>query len=225
MAMTTVSEDVYQLPLGGPAAVNAYLCGQMLVDAGTASRAARLIDLLDGRTVATHVVTHAHGDHLGGSPQLLARCGLAGIAIGDRDAAAAEAGRQPPGSGPAARLLHWARADRFTPVPVTRRLQDGDELEAGFVVLAATGHTPGQMMLWRERDRMAICGDLLASMHPLTRSPGLHEPPRIFTADPPANRAAIRRLAALRPAILCPGHGPVLREAADPLAAFTRQLS
>jgi len=38
------------------------------------------------------------------------------------------------------------------------------------------------------------------------------EPPVIFTRDPEANRASIRRIAALRPRLACFGHGPVLRD-------------
>jgi hydroxyacylglutathione hydrolase len=34
----------------------------------------------------------------------------------------------------------------------------------------------------------------------------------IFTRDPEANRAGIRRIAALRPRLTCFGHGPVLRD-------------
>ena len=34
----------------------------------------------------------------------------------------------------------------------------------------------------------------------------------IFTRDPEANRASIRRIAALRPRLACFGHGPVLRD-------------
>ena len=45
----------------------------------------------------------------------------------------------------------------------------------------------------------------------------------MFTPDPAANRASIRRLAALEPAVVCFGHGPPLRDPGR-LAAFAAAL-
>ena len=47
--------------------VNAYLVEDVLVDAGTPSARKRITRQLDGRTIAAHVVTHAHPDHFGSS--------------------------------------------------------------------------------------------------------------------------------------------------------------
>ena len=58
---------------------------------------------------------------------------------------------------------------------------------------------------------MLILGDVLNNMHVLTGVPGLHEPPPIFTPDPVRNRASARRLAALKPSLVCFGHGAPLR--------------
>jgi glyoxylase-like metal-dependent hydrolase (beta-lactamase superfamily II) len=52
---------------------------------------------------------------------------------------------------------------------------------------------------------------------------GLHEPPAIFTPDPPRNRESARRLAALEPALVCFGHGPPLRNPGE-LADFASRL-
>jgi hypothetical protein len=56
-----------------------------------------------------------------------------------------------------------------------------------------------------------------------TGVPGLHEPPTVFTPDPPRNRQSARRLALLEPALTCFGHGAPLR---DPrrLAEFCDRL-
>jgi glyoxylase-like metal-dependent hydrolase (beta-lactamase superfamily II) len=52
----------------------------------------------------------------------------------------------------------------------------------------------------------------------------LHEPPARFTVDVERNRASIRRVAALEPELVVFGHGPALRDAAGPLAAFAAAL-
>ena len=72
---------------------------------------------------------------------------------------------------------------------------------AGFTVLETPGHSRGHVAYWRESDRVLILGDVLNSMNVLTGVRGLHEPPAIFTPDPPRNRDSARRLAALEPAL------------------------
>jgi len=57
---------------------------------------------------------------------------------------------------------------------------------------------------------VAIVGDVLRNNHPITGKTGLYEPPAVFTLDREENRRSIRKLAQLRPTIVCFGHGPVL---------------
>ena len=94
---------------------------------------------------------------------------------------------------------------------------------AGFTVLHTPGHTIGHVALWRESDRVLIAGDVLNGMHLATGRPGPHEPPAAFSTDPALNREAARRLADLRPALTCFGHGPALRDP-DALSAFAAGL-
>jgi glyoxylase-like metal-dependent hydrolase (beta-lactamase superfamily II) len=94
---------------------------------------------------------------------------------------------------------------------VSRALVEGEEV-AGFTVLESPGHSRGHVAYWRESDRVLILGDVLNNMNVKTGLPGLHQPPDIFTADPVRNRVSIRRLAALRPALVCFGHGAPLRD-------------
>lgn len=61
---------------------------------------------------------------------------------------------------------------------------------------------------------MLLVADVLFGRHPITGAPGLHEPPVRFTVDPERNRAQIRRVAALEPAVVCFGHGPPWRDPA-----------
>ena len=61
--MKRVAEDVFQIPLAPRNAMNAYLVGDVLVDAGTPRSAKRLLDALRGMPVGAHALTHAHPDH------------------------------------------------------------------------------------------------------------------------------------------------------------------
>jgi glyoxylase-like metal-dependent hydrolase (beta-lactamase superfamily II) len=108
------------------------------------------------------------------------------------------------------------------PHPVARALAEGDEV-AGFTVLETPGHSRGHVAYWRASDRVLILGDVLNGMNVMTGVRGLHEPPAIFTPDPPRNRESARRLSALQPALVCFGHGPPLRNPGE-LADFVSEL-
>jgi glyoxylase-like metal-dependent hydrolase (beta-lactamase superfamily II) len=118
-------------------------------------------------------------------------------------------GREP--MQPRSRLLRLsARIWSGPPHPVGWKLRDGDRV-AGFRVVHAPGHTPGHVVFFREKDRVAIAGDLLFSVG-ITVCRGLMQPPAFFSVDPDQNRRSIRLLTELRPSLLCFGHGPPLRQ-------------
>jgi glyoxylase-like metal-dependent hydrolase (beta-lactamase superfamily II) len=218
--MRRVAEDVFQIALTPRDGVNAYLVGDIVVDAGTKGAAKRLIKALHGHAVGGHALTHAHADHAGGSKQLVDAFEMP-VAVGVGDRADLESGRPRAARSWARPLLERLRYD---PVPAARELRDGDELGHGFVVLDAPGHSAGHVAFWREADRTLVMGDVLFNMHPLTTVPGLREPPRAVTADPAKNRESARRLAALEPALALFGHGPPLRDPAA-LQAFADGLA
>ena len=193
--------------------------GDVLIDAGTQFDRRRILRQLEGRTVSAHALTHAHPDHFGSSHAV---CEALGIPLwcGERDAHVVQGARPEPAEGRVARLL--VRMPLPEPHAVERRLEEGDEV-AGFSVLDTPGHSPGHVSYWRESDRTLLCGDVYFNLSMLTLRPGLHEPPRLLTHDPERNRESIRRLAALRPALVLFGHGPPLRDA-DRLARFAESL-
>jgi hypothetical protein len=53
---------------------------------------------------------------------------------------------------------------------------------------------------------------VLRNINPLTGKPSLGEIPRLTTVDREESRRSIRELAQVRPAIICFGHGHVLRD-------------
>ena len=99
-------------------------------------------------------------------------------------------------------------------------LNEGDEV-AGFRVVHAPGHARGEVIFFRDSDRVAICGDVIRNMSYATALPGIKEPPKIFTYDPAENRRSIRKLADLEPSMILPGHGPAVTD----MAGFERFVS
>ena len=214
--METIAPDVHRIALLPRDGLNAYLLGDVLVDAGLARSAETIIKALGGRTLSEHVATHAHIDHVGGSPKVIAGLGLDGLAIGSVDAEAVRTGHAAVKPGTPGRVLARLRG-RFTPIRVTRELREGDEVGPGFQVLDAPGHSPGHIVLWRASDRLLIAGDVLTNMF------GLHEPPAMLSVDPERNRESARRLATLEPATIAFGHGQVLRDGPK-LQSYTKTL-
>ncbi len=210
--MRELAPRVWQLGGFPPNLINAYLAGDVLIDAKTRHDAGRIVKALRGRPLQAHAITHAHPDHQGASKHVCETFGVPFWAP-ERDADAAEdprliGERQP--SNPIAQLFVTTMTGPGH--PVDRRLQAGDDV-AGFSVIDAPGHSRGHVVLWRAGDGVLIVGDVLASMNPLTMWPGLTLPLDLLTPDPAQARASARRLAELgEPSLVLFGHGPPLRD-------------
>jgi hydroxyacylglutathione hydrolase len=210
-AMEQVAPGVLRLPLRRFDAVNVYLLGDVLVDAGIRFSRRRLLPALAGDSLTAHALTHAHFDHRGCSDVVCTRFGIP-LWCGEGDRIAVETGDASSIMPHPTAALRWiSRRLGGPPFPVARSLRDGDDV-AGFTVIETPGHTPGHVAFWRERDGVLILGDVLFHRNPVTLRPGLSEPFRFATFDPAANRAAARKLAALEPAVICFGHGAPLRD-------------
>jgi glyoxylase-like metal-dependent hydrolase (beta-lactamase superfamily II) len=217
-----LADGLYQLSGFPPNGINVYLMGDVIVDAATRYASRRILRQVRGHAVSAHALTHVHPDHQGASKAICEALGVP-LWVGEADVAAMEDGdirsRQPD---------HWLnrivdRAWSGPPRKVDRALREGDEV-AGFTVLETPGHSAGHVVYWRESDRALVLGDVLNGMSLVTGIPGLREPPRIFTPDPARNRESARRLGALEPALVCFGHGPVVRDAKK-FVAFVEGLS
>ena len=71
--MREVAAGVWKLSGMPPNAINVFLVGDVLVDAATRHARRRILRQLDGRTVSTHVLTHAHPDHQGATHKVCVR--------------------------------------------------------------------------------------------------------------------------------------------------------
>ncbi len=98
--------------------------------------------------------------------------------------------------------------------------------------LHTPGHTAGHISLFRERDRVLLAADALATVNQetvftlVTLERELRQPPATFTTDWNAARASIDKLADLRPSVIAAGHGlPIAENAALLLDRFARTFT
>jgi hydroxyacylglutathione hydrolase len=176
------------------------------------------------------VLGHSHTDHRGSAPRLDAPvfCHPDEVTYAERD--------EWPDYWDMSQLpVAWVR--RIYPslhrrwdgggVKIAGTVSEGDEI-AGFRVHHFPGHAPGQIGLFRESDRLALVTDTVYLIDS-TRLKALPEgeasvPHPVWNWDHAAAKDSVRKLAALEPAKVCPGHalplegpgvGKALRDAAE----------
>jgi hydroxyacylglutathione hydrolase len=212
--MKQLADGVWRLSERFAPLINVYLVDDVLVDAGRRQDRKRIFSQLEGRELALVALTHAHPDHQGAAHDLCEERRIP-LACHADDVDAMEGRRSMAGASPISRIV--TRVWGGPPHKVDRVLHDGDEI-AGFRVIHAPGHAPGEVILFRERDRVAICGDVIRNLSYATLRPRILAPPDAFNVDSAQNRASIRKLAELRPELILPGHG----DAVTDVGAFGR---
>ena len=176
--------------------------GLTLIDTGTPSASRQLLRQIKGSgravtTIKRILITHAHHDHIGSLPQLKALSGAQVISC---------AAEQPYIQGEIPSNVGNRMAEA---TPVDRLLEDGEvlpEVLDGLQAIFTPGHTPGHLAFWQPEQRILFCGDALFNLAGLRPAPGP------FTVDVEEAKRSILRLAELEPAVLCCGHGPVVRK-------------
>ena len=210
--MKEVALNVFHIPLFPRNMVNAYIVDGYLIDAGIRSSEKKLlkaINQLGREKIKAHVLTHAHPDHQGASAAICQQLNIP-LWCGKDDVAAMERGLAPENPSDGNFIIRFQQRYWTGPAyPVARSLEEGDVV-GSFQVLETPGHSPGHIVLWREADGVLVAGDVLVNVNLLTSAVGLREPPEMFTNDVAENRKSIRKVAELRPKLICFGHGPVL---------------
>ncbi|HKG35878.1 MAG TPA: MBL fold metallo-hydrolase [Solirubrobacterales bacterium] len=187
--------------------INVYLAEDVLIDAGRTWDRRRILNQTRGHGLALLALTHVHPDHQGSAKAVCEdrdiplACHADDVDAMEGRRPIQEAGRENPVNKVIRRI--W----QGPPHKVDRVLNEGDEV-AGFEVVHAPGHARGEVIFFRESDRVAICGDVIRNMSYATTLPGVREPPEAFTYDPAENRRSIRKLGELNPSLILPGHGP-----------------
>jgi hydroxyacylglutathione hydrolase len=195
--------------------INVYLVEDVLIDAGRRWDVGRIREQTAGVELSLLALTHVHPDHQGAARAICEERGIP-LACHGADVDAME-GRRPVAATDHPLARFYARLWQGPPRKVDRVLAEGDEV-AGFRVVHAPGHAPGEVIFFRDADRVAICGDVIRNISYLTLRARLAEPPADLTPDPAQNRRSIRALADLNPSLILPGHGPAVTD----LGAFER---
>lgn len=211
MALKQVAPGVERLGQFPMPMVNVYLAGDILIDAGTTWDRFRIPRQLKGRGISALALTHVHPDHQGLAREICRERDIP-LACHADDVDAME-GRVPVSgeqlTNPVLKMIQasW----EGPPHKVSRILEEGEQL-GEFTVVHTPGHARGHVVYFRESDGVAICGDVIRNINYATGRTGLGEPPEMFTYDPAENRRSIRKLAALSPTVLLPGHGPAVTD-------------
>ena len=104
-------------------------------------------------------------------------------------------------------LRHWDGG----PVRIADTISEGDNV-AGFDVVHFPGHARGLIGLWRERDRLMLCSDVIYMVDSIrlkrTGSPSV--PHRAWNPDHESARHSVQRLAAMEPRTVWAGHAEAL---------------
>jgi glyoxylase-like metal-dependent hydrolase (beta-lactamase superfamily II) len=155
------------------------------------------------------VLTHYHPDHLGASAGLARITGAREVVQGRLDRTLSMAGWE---EGDDAEFERYLRAHGM-PAELAAASTRA-EVDAGgrrWRVLHLPGHADGHIALHDEDGGRLLGGDVL--LEEMTPTVG-HWPD---TAPDPLGRylATLRRVADLAPAVVYPGHGPVIRAAAE----------
>lgn len=201
----------------------------VLIDAGVAGSAGvirRAAEERFGREArpAAIIMTHGHFDHAGGLETLAEEWDVPVFAhqleLPYLNGSASYPPADPTVGGGMMALLSplYPRS----PYNVTRWLQplpaDGSIPHMpGWKWIHVPGHTPGQVALWREGDRVLLAADAFITTRQesayavLAQKPEMHGPPMYFTPDWDAARQSVEALAALEPELVITGHGPAMQ--------------
>ena len=219
----TIVPGVHMLGGLGPSAAYAVetTAGLVLVDSGLQTNAGTLVAQMDKvgvdwRNVVAFLLTHAHGDHVGGARNLSKATG-AKVYAGAQDAGVVRAG------GPREAFFSTFAMSGYEPhaTPVDVGLQGGERLPFGdttFEAVALPGHTPGSMGYLMEKNglRVLFAGDVITMLvgepnpHFLGLRPlgtySAYLAPR-YRGDVATSLASLRKLRAMPvPDLVLPGH-------------------
>ncbi len=197
--------------------------GWVLIDAGlpmSAGKIRRWIRHQYGAPPRCIIQTHGHFDHTGALKDLADEWRAPIYA--HRDEFPFLTGRQhypPPDPGVGGGLMSvMSPLYPRGPIDVSDHLrplaQDGEIPELpGWKWIHTPGHTAGHISLFRQKDRALVVGDAFCTANQASfvdvarQKPELTGPPPYYTPDWDRARDSVRKLAALHPLVIAPGHG------------------
>ncbi len=157
------------------------------------------------------VLTHAHPDHVGSLDALLKALPDAELIVGRRESRLLAGERDPEGDEP----TDVKQPPKLKTKAEPTRLVDAGDMIGSLQVIAAPGHSPGQIALLDTRDDALICGDAYSTVGGVatTAGPYVKFPlPGFVTWHRPTALQTARELRDLNPSRLAPGHGKVVKD-------------
>ncbi len=193
--------------------------GPVIIDTGHEDDAANTLQLIaaegvDPHSIALIVNTHCHWDHFGGN-RTLQKVSGAPLATSKQTAEIFAANDRE------AMWLDYFGVD-FVPETAVITWQDGDRVELGgleFEVIAAPGHAPDTIIFYQPDHKLLISADALHEkdcgvLNVVTHGSGIVDDAL----------AVVERLLTYDIALVLPGHGPLITDAAGSLTALQERL-
>ncbi|MDZ4669861.1 MAG: MBL fold metallo-hydrolase [Phototrophicales bacterium] len=198
--------------------------GITLIDTGISLAGKRILKQLAGAGYAPNsvkriLITHAHPDHIGGLPYLVAQTGAEVICSsiekpviqGEIPIPRRPSGLRPPNT-------------KAKPVMVGRTVDDGDvipDVMGGLQAIHTGGHAPGHIAFWQPEREILFSGDVIFNLRKKMNLPW-----KMLTVDMEQNKLSVKKLVTLTPKMICFGHGdPVTENATGLLRDFANALT
>ncbi len=217
-----IMDNVYLIP---GVVANPYILvdsdGLTLIDTGLPRSSQKILNYLATLGKSAHdlkriLITHSDLDHVGSLAALHKLTGARTYASQVEASAIAngKSSRQIKPTRFSMRRLMFTLLGPFMkpkPFQVDEILADGQVLPilGGLLVVDTAGHTPGHLSFFAPGSAVLFCGDSM-----VTDEKGIHGSRPGLTWDDARAREAERKQAALGAQVVCPGHGPVVKEAA-----------
>jgi glyoxylase-like metal-dependent hydrolase (beta-lactamase superfamily II) len=215
-----IIQNVHHIP---DVIANPYLIidsdGLTLIDSGIPGSEKKILKYMAGlgygaTDLKRILITHADFDHIGGLASLVKTSGARVFSSRiEADAiAVGRSSRQLKPENPLRKVI-YAIANRYVktrPVQVDDFLVGGQMLDilGGLQVVDTPGHTPGHLSFYAPTTGILFAGDSVVS-----DDNRLYRSVKDNTWDHAKAIESVRKQAALGASIVCPGHGPVIRDA------------